>query len=57
MKLNDIITERKNYMRMGKFLSYLLRHNPSKVDLQLSKSGWANVDELLSKTRFTFHVY
>lgn len=31
----------------GKFLAYVLRHNPAAVGIELDNNGWANVDELL----------
>lgn len=36
--------------RMGKFISLILRHNPQKIGLDLDANGWANVDELISKS-------
>ena len=37
-------------VRISKFISLVLRHNPGKIDLTLDENGWANVDELLVKT-------
>lgn len=37
--------------RISKFLSLILRHKPEKIGLQLDANGWANVEELLSKSR------
>jgi putative RNA 2'-phosphotransferase len=37
------------YKRESKFLSYLLRHHPEAIDLQLDKHGWAAVEELIRK--------
>ena len=31
----------------GKFLAYVLRHNPAAVGIELDENGWAKVDELL----------
>lgn len=39
---------KKNSIRISKFLSYVLRHNPSTIGLHLNKEGWASVDELIS---------
>jgi len=39
--------------KKSKFLSLLLRHRPEKVGLVLDKNGWANVPELLSKTKIS----
>lgn len=38
-----------NAVKIGKFLSYILRHNPSAIDLTLDQHGWCFVDELLEK--------
>lgn len=32
----------------GKFLAYILRHNPAACGIKVDKNGWANVDELLA---------
>jgi putative RNA 2'-phosphotransferase len=32
----------------SKFLSLILRHEPSKIGLTLDAQGWANIDELIS---------
>ncbi len=32
----------------GKFLAYILRHNPAFCGVELDKSGWADVDGLLA---------
>lgn len=34
----------------SKFLSYVLRHRPDSIGLVLDKNGWANIDELMSKS-------
>lgn len=39
----------KNIKRISKFLSLILRHNPSKINLELNENGWANVEELINK--------
>ena len=39
----------KYIKRISKFLSLILRHNPAKINLELDKNGWADVNELLSK--------
>ena len=39
----------KNHeVKMSKFLSLLLRHQPGKVGLTLDSAGWANVNDLLA---------
>ena len=37
-----------NLTKTSKFLSLLLRHNPSAAGLSLDEHGWANVDELIA---------
>ena len=39
----------KELIRISKFLSLVLRHNPSKIGLTLDSEGWASVPELLQK--------
>lgn len=35
----------------SKFLSYVLRHHPELINLALDENGWANVDELIAKSK------
>ncbi|MEZ4711381.1 MAG: RNA 2'-phosphotransferase [Caldilineaceae bacterium] len=35
-------------IKISKFLSYVLRHNPDAIGLKLDSAGWAAVDELLT---------
>lgn len=49
--------ERKK--KTSKFLSYVLRHHPELIDLNLDGHGWADVEELIRKSKndsqgFTF---
>jgi len=37
--------------RISKYLSFILRHQPDSIGLELSDEGWANIKELISKTR------
>lgn len=37
--------------RTSKFLSYVLRHNPDALDLDLDPGGWADVDTLIERAR------
>lgn len=37
-----------NLTKTSKFLSLILRHNPSAAGLSLDEHGWANVDELIA---------
>lgn len=36
---------------ISKFLSYVLRHEPEAIGLELDDNGWADVDELLAKAQ------
>lgn len=36
-------------VKTSKFLSYVLRHQPDAIGLELDAQGWANVDELIAK--------
>jgi len=36
-------------VRISKFISLVLRHNPGRIGLKLDANGWAEVDELLLK--------
>jgi putative RNA 2'-phosphotransferase len=38
-------------VRTSKFLSYVLRHNPDALGLDLDPGGWADVDTLLDRAR------
>lgn len=38
----------KQDVELGRFLSFVLRHNPSAAGIGLDPNGWANVDELLA---------
>lgn len=37
--------------RISKFLSYVLRHNPNELGLDLDPGGWANMDTLIERAR------
>lgn len=37
--------------KISKYLSFILRHRPDKIGLQLDSQGWASVEELISNTR------
>lgn len=40
-----------NISQISKYLSYILRHKPESIGLMLDINGWANIDELISKTK------
>lgn len=35
----------------SKFLSYILRHNPEAIGLELDEHGWAHIDTLIEKAK------
>ena len=35
--------------RISKYLSFILRHHPETIGLELDSERWANVDELVKK--------
>lgn len=37
--------------KTSKFLSYVLRHHPELIGLNLDENGWANVEELITKSK------
>ena len=39
-----------NLTKISKYFSYLLRHKPEEIGLTLDSEGWANIEELISKT-------
>lgn len=41
-------SRRRELVRISRFLSYVLRHNPDAIGLHLDAHGWANVEELLA---------
>ena len=43
-----ILTPKRELIRISKFLSYVLRHNPDSIGLRLDSEGWTSVDQLLS---------
>jgi len=43
------MTETKN-KKISKFLSFVLRHKPETINLVLDENGWANVEELITKS-------
>lgn len=44
-KLDDI--------KLGKFLSLILRHKPETVGITLDKNGWVDVNELIEKIKLS----
>lgn len=37
--------------RLGKYLTYILRHKPDHLDLSLSKDGWLNIESIIEKVK------
>ena len=37
--------------KTSKYLSYILRHNPSSIGLALDTHGWTDIDELIEKSK------
>jgi len=37
--------------KISKYLSFILRHKPESVNLKLDGKGWADIDELILKTK------
>jgi putative RNA 2'-phosphotransferase len=35
-------------VKISRFLSFILRHNPSKIGIKLDNGGWANVGDLIT---------
>ena len=45
--------EKNKEIKISKFLSYVLRHRPEKIGLNIDKNGWTDVGELLGKLENT----
>src|SRR5690349_2560173 len=45
-----MLTEKEN-IRISKFLSWALRHKPHEIGLALDENGWADVNELIEKSK------
>lgn len=43
----------KEDVKLGKFISLILRHNPSVIGITLDKNGWADVDKLINGINMT----
>jgi putative RNA 2'-phosphotransferase len=44
------------FISISKFLSYVLRHEPQAIDLELDQEGWANIAELIDGARKSGHI-
>ncbi|MFC7306008.1 RNA 2'-phosphotransferase [Streptomyces monticola] len=45
--MNDRNTKERRTVRVSKYLSRHLRHQPERIGLTLDEAGWADIDELL----------
>lgn len=45
----NFLSEKKR-THIGKFLAYVLRHNPGSIGLTLDNNGWAKIDDLIAKS-------
>jgi len=45
------IAGKTNLTHIGKYLALILRHDPGSIGLKLDKNGWADIDELVSKSK------
>jgi putative RNA 2'-phosphotransferase len=39
--------QKNNFYKTSKFLSFVLRHKPEELNLEMSEDGWVSVDELV----------
>ena len=42
---------KNNIKKISKFLSLLLRHKPQTIGLKLDANGWADIDEIIEKSK------
>ncbi|MFW6041063.1 MAG: RNA 2'-phosphotransferase [Thermoplasmatota archaeon] len=47
----------KNLMELSKYLSYILRHNPSEADIELDEKGYATLSEVLKSMKNTKYAW
>jgi len=43
--------DKRRQRQISKFLSYVLRHNPGSIGIELDEGGWVSVSELLRRSR------
>lgn len=46
----------KQIKGISKFLSYILRHHPEAIGLELDEEGWVDVHELMAKSKTDYSV-
>ena len=44
----------QNKKQISKFLSLVLRHRPDKIGLKLDDNGWANLNDIMEKSKIRF---
>jgi putative RNA 2'-phosphotransferase len=49
--LRKIAGKTDKLIQTGKYLAFVLRHDPGSIGLTLDKNGWADIDELISKSK------
>ncbi len=45
-----------NEKAISQYLSFILRHKPEEIDLTLDREGWANIEDLISKSQLVKNV-
>jgi len=45
------IAGKTNLTHPGKYLAFILRHDPGSIGLKLDKNGWADIDVLIRKSK------
>ncbi len=43
--------DRSERVSLSKYLSYLLRHEPGRLDLEMDRHGWVRISQLVEKAR------
>ena len=51
MGMKNQRTQNSGDVKLGRFLSLVLRHNPGAAGISLDEHGWADVQELLAGVR------
>lgn len=46
-----LIMEKYKEKKISKFLSYVLRHKPEEIGIELDENGWVDIDVLLDKMK------
>ena len=44
-----MIKNKDENVKLGKFISYILRHHPETINLELDANGWAYTEDLINK--------